>query len=159
MDTSRNRIRRMVGLLWFCFFFAAVLAEGTLEKLHEDPLHFNQASRSERLTGPQTRLTAIVPSVYTTEPLEINNATSMISNAPAGPRLLLTAREKCTTGRIPQNGMYNQAELVGREIGGRRVRRERDAGKCMIVSRERHTVITGNADGDYADGRHRQSAI
>ncbi|KYN31957.1 hypothetical protein ALC56_13710 [Trachymyrmex septentrionalis] len=70
MDTSRNRIRRMVGLLWFCFFFAGVLAEGTLEKLHED------------------------------------------------------------------------------RIGWR-----------AIISRERHTVITGNADGGYADGRHRQSAI
>lgn len=33
MDTSR--VRRMVGLLWFAFFFAGVLAEGTLEKLHE----------------------------------------------------------------------------------------------------------------------------
>jgi len=55
-------------------------------------LHFNQASRPERLTGPQTRLTAIVPSVYTMEPLGINNATSMISNVPAGPRLLVTVR-------------------------------------------------------------------
>lgn len=35
-------------------------------------LHFNQASRPERLTGPQTRLTAIVPSMYTMEPLGIN---------------------------------------------------------------------------------------
>ena len=34
MDTSRNRVR-MIGLLWFSFFFAGVLAEGTLEKLHE----------------------------------------------------------------------------------------------------------------------------
>lgn len=33
MDISR--VRRMVGLLWFVFFLAGVLAEGTLEKLHE----------------------------------------------------------------------------------------------------------------------------
>jgi len=32
-------------------------------------------------------------------------------------------------------------------------------GERAIISRERHTVITGNADGGYADGRHRQSAI
>lgn len=33
MDTSR--VRRMIGLLWFTFFLAGILAEGTLEKLHE----------------------------------------------------------------------------------------------------------------------------
>jgi len=54
--------------------------------------------------------------------------------------------------------MYNQAELVGREIGGRTVRAN-GHGERTIILRERHTVITGNADGDYADGRHRQSAI
>lgn len=33
MDISR--VKRMVSLLWFVFFLAGVLAEGTLEKLHE----------------------------------------------------------------------------------------------------------------------------
>lgn len=38
MDTSR--VRRMIGLLWFAFFFVGVLAEGTLEKLHEGEYSF-----------------------------------------------------------------------------------------------------------------------
>ncbi|KYQ49904.1 hypothetical protein ALC60_11079 [Trachymyrmex zeteki] len=75
MDTSRNRIRRMVSLLWFCFFFAGVLAEGTLEKLHEGRIGWSgdrgQESMAPRLLTQQclrTRLTLKLPPEIATIP-------------------------------------------------------------------------------------------
>jgi len=56
-------------------------------------LHFNQASRPGRLTGLQTRLTAIVPSMYTIEAAGINNA-RLYDIECAGPRVAFGNRSQ-----------------------------------------------------------------
>ncbi|KYN22970.1 hypothetical protein ALC57_04753 [Trachymyrmex cornetzi] len=154
MDTSRNRIRRMVGLLWFCFFFAGVLAEGTLEKLHEESIirasdvvhvlcYSFPRDTTQRVIGIMKKL----------------GAREVVSGGKErGERFQANftalGRPSVTTGPVRNAGQPNW--LVGRsgaeEYGT-------DMEKRAIISRERHTVITGNADGGYADGRHRQSAI